>query len=623
MTKENFQVDLRGIVEILSHHLYSSPRVYVRELIQNARDAVVARLKVDPDLPARLGSKAPIALTVNETTREVVIRDHGIGLTETDARNLLATIGASSKKQEFAAARRDYLGQFGIGLLSCFLVADQIEVRSRSATDPSSPTMRWVGYGDGTYTVTAAEDALDEPGTEIRVLARPDEREWVGGGRVQLLARQFARLLSIPITVGQIGGHGTTATENTAEDAQPILISMETPPWLRNAETAANWCEDEYGFHPLATIPINVPAFGVRGIAFITRSESRSRGGDLVYSHGMFVASDNTQLVPDWGTFARVSLEAGELGLTASREGLQDSTSLEQVREEVGRQIRAGIEGMSSQRPDAFTEFLNIHGVSLLAMAADDEQMLDFVARHYQWETSSGDMCLTEMPNRVTYADSIGDFNTYAPLIAARGGLLINGGYSNGLRTIRAFDRAQTRVKLNRFDLTSMLEDLPIPQEESRGLADYLRRAAEPVLDRLGTAVEIRDFKPDSLMVLHIPATHSRYDFDFDVEEDNEDPWADLLGSTNAHLERGGRRKQEVDHRPKLVLNLRSAAVRAIGKHLDPNTRVDAIRALHLLSLLQAGLRLTADDQAALAGALQTLLLAASGSYTDTAPRKN
>ncbi|MGO1544238.1 MAG: HSP90 family protein [Gulosibacter sp.] len=618
MTKENFQVDLRGIVEILSHHLYSSPRVYVRELIQNARDAVVARLKIDPSLPARLGNRAPIEITVDGASRSVTIRDHGIGLTETDARNLLATIGASSKKQEFTAARRDYLGQFGIGLLSCFLVADEIEVRSRSAREPNSPTMRWVGYGDGTYSVTTAETSLAEPGTEIRVIARPDESEWVTIDRVELLARQFAGLLGFPIVVREPGrstddsgvgagaGPGVSAADaGLRSPAQPKLVSMHTPPWELKPIAAAEWCAQEFGFAPLTSIPINIPTHGVRGIAFISGvdGDSRNRGGDFLVSNGMLVAPDNTQVVPDWATFARVVLEAGSLSLTASREALQDTGAVEHVRIEVGRQLRAGIERMVSQSPAEFEVFVNAHGTSLLGMAADDEQMLDFVARHLTWETSGGNLRLVEMPSRVLYAESRGDFSTYAPLVAARGGMLVNGSYVYGTRVLRGYDRAQQRLSLSAFELQQVIEDLPAPREEERELADRIRHLVEPVLSDIGVATELRSFSPESLMVLHVPARSTPFHF----EDAEDDPWASLLSPDG--LSAG---ENERDTRPRLVLNVKSAAVRALTNPLTTATRNDAIRALHLLGLLQAGQRLNAEEQAALARALQTLLLAAS-----------
>src|SRR3954468_8354888 len=137
-----FQVDLRGIVDLLSHHLYASPRVYVRELLQNAVDAITAT-----------GSdKGRIRITTGAD--ELRITDNGIGLTEAQVHELLATIGRSSKRDELGFARHEFLGQFGIGLLSCFLVADEVEVITRAQ---DAPTVRWIGYSDGRYAVTRPE----------------------------------------------------------------------------------------------------------------------------------------------------------------------------------------------------------------------------------------------------------------------------------------------------------------------------------------------------------------------------------------------------------------------------------------------------------------------------------
>ena len=154
MTGEAFRVDLRGVVDILSHHLYSSPRVYLRELIQNARDAVVARQDLDdPGLDGREPRR--ILVQADAATGTVTVSDGGIGLTQEEMRDVLATIGASSKTADLTRARRRFLGQFGIGLLSCFLVADRIEVRSRSARTPDAPTLLWIGSANGTWRMTA------------------------------------------------------------------------------------------------------------------------------------------------------------------------------------------------------------------------------------------------------------------------------------------------------------------------------------------------------------------------------------------------------------------------------------------------------------------------------------
>ena len=143
--REQFTVDLRGLVEILRHHLYRNERDYLRELVQNAHDAIQAR--------AALGDDAPGAIEIVPARgyEQLVVRDNGVGLTESDMRALLSIIGSTSKRSDVAAVRRQFLGQFGIGLLSCFLVDDSIEVISRSARTPDAPrssrtrpsTARW------------------------------------------------------------------------------------------------------------------------------------------------------------------------------------------------------------------------------------------------------------------------------------------------------------------------------------------------------------------------------------------------------------------------------------------------------------------------------------------------
>lgn len=141
-----FQVDLRGLVDLLSHHLYSSPRVYLRELLQNAVDAITARQAVQPGAPARITVRTGETLSVTDT---------GVGLSEADVHTFLATIGRSSKRAadgEIEAARGDFIGQFGIGLLACFVVADEITVVSRPATAPGAPAVEWRGRSDGSYT---------------------------------------------------------------------------------------------------------------------------------------------------------------------------------------------------------------------------------------------------------------------------------------------------------------------------------------------------------------------------------------------------------------------------------------------------------------------------------------
>ena len=206
-----FQVDLRGMVDLLSRNLYSGPRVYVRELLQNAVDAIAARRAIEPDCPQRV----TIELGRADGAATLTCTDTGVGLTAEEVDELLSTIGASSKRDELGLARGDYLGQFGIGLLSCFMVSPEIVVTSRSArgggsaesagsADSAAPAVRWRGRTDGTYSVEpvpdSAADAPREPGAAIALRALPSE-DWLAPETVRALVEEFGHLLPVDIEV--------------------------------------------------------------------------------------------------------------------------------------------------------------------------------------------------------------------------------------------------------------------------------------------------------------------------------------------------------------------------------------------------------------------------------------
>lgn len=591
MSGEAFRVDLRGIVDILSHHLYSSPRVYLRELIQNARDAVVARVELGEDAPRS------IAIEVDEAARAVVVRDHGIGLTEDEMRRVLATIGASSKRGDLTQLRRQYLGQFGIGLLSCFLIADRIEVRSRSARSADAPTLSWVGSADGTFTISPAGHPLADAGTEVRVVARPDDAEWVEPRRVRLLAERFASLLDLPVTITEGNEPGE-------------VVSTRTPPWRATDAEAAVWCQRELGFSPLASLPIEVPAAGVSGLAFIADTPGRvgNRKGDTVYSHGMFVADNNVQLVPGWAYFVRLAFDAGELQLTASRESLQDSPAVSEVRTQVGVQIRAGIERFAAGDPVGFERFMGVHAKGLLAMAASDTDMLELVMKHVPWETSEGTMTLERLLrgfDEVRYTTSMREFTTFAPILRARGTLLVNGAYVYGGEILRHVDERRGRIgSLKSFDAQTFLQALPKPADASMDAGGF-RAHASSVLDRLGLDLDLREFAPATVPAMFVGAASSGEE---DASDFEADPWADFLSEPEGPPARS-----------RLVLNVTSPAVRALATLTDQRVRAEAITGLYVIGLLTAGEQLDERHSELLSGTLHALI-AAAAQGTGTSP---
>ena len=164
-----FKVNLQGIIELLSNHLYSSPKVYVRELMQNAVDAITARNKTDG------GFKGEISIELFEpaedSTGTLIIEDNGIGLTEEEVHQFLAVIGQSSKREEFFSNRNDFIGQFGIGLLSCFIVCNEIVLITKSIKEGAYP-VEWIGKCDGTYKIRRLEKDISS-GTKIYLRCKP------------------------------------------------------------------------------------------------------------------------------------------------------------------------------------------------------------------------------------------------------------------------------------------------------------------------------------------------------------------------------------------------------------------------------------------------------------------
>lgn len=586
--REQFQVNLRGIVDILSHHLYSSPRVYLRELIQNGRDAITARQLLEPGIDGR------IDLVTEPGSDTLIVRDNGIGLTPDEMRDLLATIGASSKRSDFTTARKDFLGQFGIGLLSCFLVADQIEVRSRSARSADAPTNRWIGYADGTFSVTEADVPLPYAGTEVVVRPRRGESDWVSPGRVRALAETFARYLDVPVVLGE------------------QTISRQRPPWEMPAEEAALYCHAHLGFTPLDVIDLDFDVLGFRGVGFITGDRGRvgDRPGDEIYCRGMLISQHNDQLAPDWAYFVRIVADAGDLAPTASRESLQENDLLADIKSAIGTRIHRHIDQMLDRTPDRFDRFAEAHAVGLRSLAVSDPQMLAMVCRHIPVESTVGRRPLDELLERfgaVRFVDRVDEYRVLADLVRDQGQVLINAGYVYEPEIMQQVIQRRPGSQIARLDLGQVVDALPGPADQTDPLVQRVKLLWAQVMGHTDLQLALRDFAPDSTPALWVPGKQPP-GTDFFDDDEPDDAFGGLVGDLLGDLVS---RPETVP--PRLVLNLRSAPVRALGADLHPQVAEESIRALLSLGLLMAGERLTERESAMLSRSLRVLIIAAAG----------
>jgi molecular chaperone HtpG len=543
------QVDLRGIVDLLSHHLYASPRVYVRELLQNAVDAITATGDVH---------SGRVELTTGGD--QLRVSDNGIGLTEAQVHELLATIGRSSKRDELGFQRHEFLGQFGIGLLSCFMVADEIRVHTRRA---GSPPVLWTGYSDGRYEVRPGDER--EPGTTVTLLPRRGSEHLLGGTSVRELAELYGSLLPVTVVV----------------DGQTVTAGRV--PWEMGRNGLLAYGERVFGFTPFDVIEINVPEAGLTGAAFVlpTPVNPAVRGGHRVYLKRMLLAESVEGLLPDWAFFARCVVDSTELRPTASRESLYDDGLLNDTRDAIADQLRGWLVRLAATDPHRLGRFLSIHHLGVKALALHDDEMLRLVEQWYPMETNMGQVTLAEFRSRhglLRYAATTDEFRQLAGVAAAQEVGLINGGYVYDAEIIERLSVVDTDVRAERLDPTDLSTRFTgLDTETELRLRPFLA-VVQRRLDRLGCEVVIRAFDPATLPALYLVSRSAAFHEQFSTSRDKaDDLWGGVLDALAATAP---------PDRPQLVLNYRNPLIRRVVAIADAELAGLAVESLYGQALM-------------------------------------
>jgi molecular chaperone HtpG len=551
-----FQVDLRGVVDLLSNHLYASPRVYLRELLQNAVDALTART----DGP-------PPAVSVRTGDGTLSVSDNGIGLTEAQVHELLATIGRSGKRDELGFARQEFLGQFGIGLLSAFLVADEVRVVTRSAT--GGPALGWVGRADGTYRVEPAD--RDEPGSTVTLTARHGCAQWFDPTTVTELARLYGSMLPVPVTVD-----GTPVT-----DAGPPWRDDDRPAGTPRADLVG-YAQDVLGFTPFDVIELSVPAAGLTGVAYVLpfAANPAERARHRVYLKRMLLAESVDGLLPEWAFFVRCVVDATELRPTASRESLYADDALAATQEAIGAQLRGWLVRLADTDPDRLARFLAVHHLGVKALAVHDDEMLRLVAQWWPMETNVGRITLAEFAARygeVRYAQTADEFRALAAVAAAQDVPVLNGGYTYDAEIVARFGALPDGPTVRRLDPSELATRFdPLPAEVELPLQDF-RRIAQRAVDELGCEVVLRSFEPATVPALYLVDRSAAHATALQATKAQVDEvWAGVLDAF----------AKPAQQRPQLVLNHRNDLVRRVCGLRDERLAHTATQALYGQALL-------------------------------------
>ncbi|WP_329325311.1 HSP90 family protein [Streptomyces luteogriseus] len=572
-----FQVDLRGLVDLLSHHLYSSPRVYLRELMQNAVDALTARHALEPAAPADA-----FGVRLHADGSVVRVEDDGVGLTEADVHRFLATIGRSSKRADrIAEQRADFIGQFGIGLLSCFLVADEIHVLSRSARTPDAPAVEWRGRGDGSYTVrTLPASARPRPGTTVTLTPRADAGEWTRPAQVHALARHFGSLLRHPVTFDD----GTTAGTGGGAEGPGVSVNPDPAPWARTYPTPgarsralAAYGEDVFGFKPLDTIELDLPAVGLKGIACVLPETvpAGRRHGHRVHVKGMLLSEQAEEILPEWAFFVRCVVDAESLRPTASRESLYEDDTLAAVRDALAGRLRDWIARAAASDPDLLGRFLQAHHLAVKSLAVHDDEILRMLLPWLPFETTDGHTSLDEFARThrtVLVTSSVEEFRQVAAIASAAGLGVVNGGYTYDRELVHRLPEIRPEATVADLDPATLTAHLdPVDRETELAAAAYLAQARD-ALAVFDCDVALRTFQPVSAPALLIDSREARHERTRSqlAREQEGGLWGDILGAL----------RQEAP-RAQLILNQLNPLVRTAVSIDEPELARTSAEALY------------------------------------------
>ena len=556
-----FQVDLRGVIELLSEHLYSGPRVVVRELLQNGVDALTARTAKDRSfdlsdgrvtlevLPARTtsdGTKHPPTLSV---------RDNGVGLTEPEVHEFLAKIGRSAKRGDLQ--EDSFIGRFGIGLLAGFLVAEEIVAVTRSV-EPGAKPVEWRGRADGTYTVRTLNADL-APGTQVFLRAREDRLEHFEPETVKQRAAAYGSLLPFPVTFKH-GGGGRDGEEPLNDDPPWEQFPTDSP---ADRKGLLDWAEATLGKRFLDAFPVKSEAGKVRGVALV-RPEStvRSRTGDhRVYLKRMLLSEKADGLLPDWAFFVTCVLNADGLHPTASREELRDDADLAAAREELGMSLRRTLLRWAAKDRDRLHGLIDVHYRAVKRLAVEDEEFRKLAADWLPFETTAGRIRLEEVrkrsDDRLRYAATMDQFRQLAPVASAQGLVVINACYTDEQELLESLPDVLPVVaeKVTAADLSEEFSELDDAAWDS---AAALLAVAGDALSPLDCTPDVRRFEPSTLPALY--AIGEEASFLRDLERSKEEA-GELWGGVLEDIKRS---RPQVDG-PRLCLNWAHPLIRNLA----------------------------------------------------------
>jgi molecular chaperone HtpG len=509
-----FQTEVKQLLHLMIHSLYSNKEIFLRELVSNASDAA-DKLRFEAIAAPELLGDDPelrIRISVDNAARTLTISDNGIGMSRDEVIENIGTIAKSGTRAFLDSlsgdAKKDanLIGQFGVGFYSGFIVADKITLTTRRAG--ADEAVRWESLGEGEYTL----EAVDKPGrgTEIVLHLKEGEDEFLGDWRLRQIVHTYSDHISVPIEMQAAAGEGEEAPGFEAVNQASAL-------WTRPKSEISDEQYREFYKHvahdfsdPLAWSHARVEGrqeytelLYLPSRAPFDLYERERKQGVKLYVRRVFIMEDTEKLMPHYLRFVRGVIDSSDLPLNVSREILQQSRDIDAIRAGCVKKVLGLLEELAASDADKYTTFWNTFGQVLKEGVGEDFANKDRIAKLLRFASSTVDgdaatVALADYVGRMKEGQDKIYYITAETLSAARNSPHLEIFKKKGVEVLLLTDRVDEWVtaSLTEFDGKALVSvakgqlDLgSLEDEADKKAQEEAEEATRPLVKRIREAL--------------------------------------------------------------------------------------------------------------------------------------
>ena len=411
-----FQTEVKQLLDLMVHSLYSNREIFLRELISNASDAE-DKLRFEAlqdDGLYEKDSDLKIRVEFNKELKTITVLDNGAGMSRDEVIENLGTIAKSGTKQFFESLTGDQtkdsqlIGQFGVGFYSCFIVAKKVEVITRRAGESRAKGVRWISEGENDYSIETVDRA--KRGTKVVLHLREDADEFLNGYRLREIITKYSDHISFPIIMDKDDVKDGVVDKDKDKDKDKIesgedTVNSATALWTRNKKEIKNEEYNEFYKHighdfedPLAHTHNKVEGkLEYTSLLYIPSQapfdlwDREQRHGVKLYVRRIFIMDDAQQLLPPWLRFIRGVIDSDDLPLNISREILQQNKVVDSIRSGCTKKIIGLLKSMAKNDEEKYQKFWKIFGKVLKEGVVDSTDYKDDLSHLFRFSSTHED----------------------------------------------------------------------------------------------------------------------------------------------------------------------------------------------------------------------------------------